>query len=92
MLSNLKAHPFSFLISLLFYVGLPQLFVIMQGFWFGLDSTLMESCQVECVLSWLNTPTAWPHGKGFLFSYVMPALPHRQHALTERATPLPQAI
>ena len=91
MLSDLKVYPFSFIISLLFYVRLPQLFGIMQGLWFGLDSTLMESCQAACSPD-LTHLLLGPHDKGFLFCHVVPVPPHRQHALTERATPLPQAI
>ena len=91
MLSDLKAYPFSFFTFLLFYVGLSQLFGIMQGLLFGFDSTLMESCQVACYPG-LTHLLLGCHGKGFLFCHVVPALPHRQHALNERATSLPQVI
>ena len=70
---------------------LPQLFGILQDLEFELGSTPMESCQVACYPE-LTHPLLGPHGKGFLFCHVVPAPPHRQHALTERIYPLPQAI
>ena len=73
------------------YGKLPQLFGILQGLGLEFDSTPGESCQVGCYLE-LTHPLLGPHGKGFLFCHVVPAPPHRQHVLTERICPLPQAI
>ena len=71
--------------------GLPELFGTLQDHLIVLYSTQVKSCQVACYLE-ITHPLLGPHGKGFLFCHVVPALPHRQHVLTGRKCQLPQAI
>ena len=72
-------------------LSLSELFGILQDPLIVLDSTQVKSCQVAWYLV-ITHPLLGPHGKGFLFCHVVPALPHKQHVLTGRKCQLPQAI